>query len=870
LDDINPRKQFRSKNEMVRGKATVEYKNKILLDLAEKESIKVLHVDDEDSLLKVAKQCLEVSGSFRIDTATSVEEAVQRMRENKFDVIVSDYRMPEKDGLEFLKRLRESGNNIPFIMFTGRGREEVAIQALNLGADQYLNKTGPPETVYGELANAIHAVIKTRRTEEALKKSEEQLRSIFDAAVDGIAYIDPSGKILAANKRLVEELLGYDLKDTIGQNFVELGRMEPKELPGVLDAMKEVLITGKSLKNFEVTLIRKDGGKVATEISTGALKRESEVIGITVIVRDISDRKKAEALYKNVVRLSPDSVLTVDSKGVITSCNDSAIKMMGFSKKEMIGKHFSRIGVIRVRDLPKFLKLFSSVLKGKVNDPIELPFCRKDGSLLIAEVRVGLLKENNKIIGIQAISRDITDRKKQEQEFRESKQKFENLFRDNPEAAVYVDQNYCIADINPRFTKLFGYRLNEIRGKTLLNIIVPEDKVEEAKTLDEKAKKGHVYFDTLRKRKDGAFIPVSISAAPIKVENTVIGYVGLYKDIAAIKKAEAEMRESRRHFQTLFDLMADPVAIVDKKGKILEITQSAEEVTGFTKKELVGKNFLRTKIATTKAKAILIKNLAKRMMGMHMSPYEVEMLTKDGRKLPYEVNATKIEYKGKAADLVVFRDISERKKMQEKLHVVGRLTRHDVRNKLSAITGNVYLAKKKVTNYKALEHLSDVDSACKQIESIFEFARTYERLGVEKLVSIDVGKTFEKAISLFSNLSDVRLVNECQGLRLLADTLLMQLFYNLVDNSLRHGKRVSQIRFYYEEVDDDHLKLVYEDDGIGISKAEKQKIFEEGYGKHTGYGLYLIRKICEVYGWTISETGEQGKGVEFTIIVPKK
>jgi signal transduction histidine kinase len=94
------------------------------------------------------------------------------------------------------------------------------------------------------------------------------------------------------------------------------------------------------------------------------------------------------------------------------------------------------------------------------------------------------------------------------------------------------------------------------------------------------------------------------------------------------------------------------------------------------------------------------------------------------------------------------------------------------------------------------------------------------------------------------------------------------MFYNLIDDTLKHGENVSQIRVYHEE-GENQLKLVYEDDGVGIPENEKELIFREGYGKGTGYGLYLIKKICETYDWTIKETGKQGKGAQFTIAIPK-
>ena len=134
---------------------SAESKTKVVVDVDVKRTIRLLHVDDEPGLLKIAKQCLEMSGSFQVDTASSVEEAEGKMEKEDYDVIISDYQMPGKDGIEFLREVRESGNGVPFVIFTGKGREEVATKAMNLGADQYLNKNGDPETVYTELAHAV-------------------------------------------------------------------------------------------------------------------------------------------------------------------------------------------------------------------------------------------------------------------------------------------------------------------------------------------------------------------------------------------------------------------------------------------------------------------------------------------------------------------------------------------------------------------------------------------------------------------------------------------------------------------------------------------------------------------------------------------
>ena len=286
---------------------------------------------------------------------------------------------------------------------------------------------------------------------------------------------------------------------------------------------------------------------------------------------------------------------------------------------------------------------------------------------------------------------------------------------------------------------------------------------------------------------------------------------------------------------------------------------------------MVGNNFLRTKIASTKTKAIMMKNLAKRMMGIDMDPYEVDMVTKDGRKLPCELNAETIDFEGKPADMVVFRDISQRKNLEAKLRVVGTLTRHDARNKLSVVTMNTFLAKKKLAgNQEALQHLNEIELAVGEVERIFDFAKTYEMLGMEKLANIDVERTLEETVHLFPDLQNVKVTNDCKDLTVQADSLLRQLFYNLIHNSLKHGQKVNQIRVFYRENSEDQLELIYEDDGVGIVNTEKEKIFEERYANRTGHGLYVIRKICEVYGWSIKETGEHGKGVQFTLTIPKK
>jgi signal transduction histidine kinase len=153
---------------------------------------------------------------------------------------------------------------------------------------------------------------------------------------------------------------------------------------------------------------------------------------------------------------------------------------------------------------------------------------------------------------------------------------------------------------------------------------------------------------------------------------------------------------------------------------------------------------------------------------------------------------------------------------------------------------------------------------------IFEFAKIYEQIGVEELTYVDVETTVNEAGALFPDLT-IKVVNGCHGLTVLADSFLRQLFYNFIDNTRKYGQKTTGISVYYEKAEAGGLLLVYEDDGAGISAENKLNLFRQGFstGGSTGFGLFLIKKMMDVYGWAIQETGEAGKGAKFVITIPR-
>jgi signal transduction histidine kinase len=229
---------------------------------------------------------------------------------------------------------------------------------------------------------------------------------------------------------------------------------------------------------------------------------------------------------------------------------------------------------------------------------------------------------------------------------------------------------------------------------------------------------------------------------------------------------------------------------------------------------------------------------------------------------------TKIVERKKARRMLI-NDAKKINELNEKLRVVGSLSRHDVRNKLAFLNGHVFLLKNKLKqDPEANKHLCAIELASKQIVELLEFAHLYERLGVEELTYLDAEKCADAAWVLFSDLKGVYLKNELQGLVVLADSLLRQLFYNLIDNTIKHGGKATQIRLRYED-DGSVVRLFYEDDGVGISEDLKGRLFEEKSIRELNHGLYMVRRLCDAYGWTVNETGVSGRGVQFVVCLPR-
>lgn len=254
----------------------------------------MLLVDDEEDFLGVAKELLERTGGFKVDAASSVDEALKKLAKKTFDVVVSDYKLGAKSGLDLLKTLKATEPNLPVIFFTGKGNEEVAVKALNFGVDGYVSKHGPTEAVYAELSNLIRLTAEKKKAQSALEQSRKCYHAIIDQAVDAIFVLDASGKIVDVNQQACQSLQ-YTQDELLTLNITDL----------FADAVRSQLsdyLSNLSTEHpliFESTQKRKDQSTFPVELSLKKITLNGEAI-IVLVAKDLSERKALQTQLRNL------------------------------------------------------------------------------------------------------------------------------------------------------------------------------------------------------------------------------------------------------------------------------------------------------------------------------------------------------------------------------------------------------------------------------------------------------------------------------------------------------------------------------------------------------------------------------------------
>jgi len=343
------------------------------------------------------------------------------------------------------------------------------------------------------------------------------------------------------------------------------------------------------------------------------------------------------------------------------------------------------------------------------------------------------------------------------------------------------------------------------------------------------------------------------------------------------KWAEMALKESEEKFHNIFNTVNDGIHIHEIEpdgtpGKFIEVNEVACRMLHYTHDEMLKHGPLDF---VTGYHNRPFNEIIRELSTTGHSIFETEHRRKDGTILPVEINTRVVSLCGKNMMVSVVRDISERKQVEsalklanKKMSLVSSITRHDINNQISAINMFLYLAEEGITDPTIREYLQKVEKASQLIQKQIWFTGEYDMIGISAPVWSDpralAGIAAKQVLP-----GQVKIKNDIPaGAEVFADPLIVRVFFNLIDNAVKHGKKITTIRFSVEEHDGNHV-VVCEDDGEGVVAEEKEEIFERGFGKNTGIGLALAREIFDITGITIRETGVPGKGARFEIMVPK-
>ncbi|WP_418284962.1 PAS domain S-box protein [Halorubrum sp. DTA46] len=296
------------------------------------DQIRVLHVDDDPDLADLAASFLEREDDrIAVETATDATAGLSALDDREIDCVVSDHDMPGRNGIEFLRLVRERNPDLPFILYTGKGSEAVASDAISAGVTDYLQKGGGTEQ-YEILANRIADAVEKRRFEREAERTRAHLQAITAHSMDGIVTIDASGTIRFANPA-VERLFGYDPNDLVGK---PLGRLMPERKRDAygrgLERFLETDNRSLDWSNVEFSGRHHDGHEIPLSISFGEFEEDGEKRFVGML-RDVTERDRHRAFVEH----SGDIVTMLDGDGGFQYLSPSTEQIVGYEPDELLG-----------------------------------------------------------------------------------------------------------------------------------------------------------------------------------------------------------------------------------------------------------------------------------------------------------------------------------------------------------------------------------------------------------------------------------------------------------------------------------------------------------------------------------------------------
>ncbi len=512
---------------------------------------------------------------------------------------------------------------------------------------------------------------KRREAEQKLRESEEKFRNTLNLLPDLIFETNANLDLIYTNQAALEKF-GYTNEELMnGLNVTQM--ISPIDLDIATKQVNKIL-KGETLGPADILLRKKDNSEFWGRIHSRPIYKDGEIIGIRGVVSDITNRKKDEeklleskARFRAIFDRSIYAVYIHDFNGDFLDANDTALKMLGYERKDIPSLNFTSF--LDKDQLSKAFELLEEIKNyGYQKNTAEYKLITKNGEYIWVEIEASLIYRQGKPYAILGIANDITERKKAEHYFIQSKVITDNI----DEALILFNRDGTVAFTNPAYEKLTGYKYNEligINGIELSKKTVVEDELEKIMEAFGKALKGEELppILTYLKNKEGRKIPIEFKTYFIRKESgEVIQIAAVINDITERKKAEEELKESERKYRLITENANDLISVLNERFKFDYInSQVHQRIIGYQKDELIGKDALNFIHPDDQRRVLeaLKKGFEEREGGE-----EFRYRHKNGNYIWLETKG-KIykDIDGKEKALFVSREIGERKRAEQQL-----------------------------------------------------------------------------------------------------------------------------------------------------------------------------------------------------------
>ncbi|MEW5721826.1 MAG: PAS domain S-box protein [Thermodesulfobacteriota bacterium] len=522
------------------------------------------------------------------------------------------------------------------------------------------------------MVGLLKDITSRRRAEEQVLIQKAYAEQLVDGAPEAIVVLDNDGRILRLNQEFTR-LFGFTLEESTGRRVNDLIVPEDLREEG-LDLTRRAA-EGERFE-VETTRRRKDGRRVDVSILATPIQTGSGQIGVYGIYRDISGRKQAaEALqaserrFREMADLLPTAIAEIGMDLRITWTNRMGFELFEYTEEDLArGIHLTSL--IHPDQLEHQAGRAARVLAGERLEPSEYLLVTKTGRTFPALVTSAPIEQGGQVVGFRSTVQDVTLYKAAEEALLVHQTWFDQLLEYAPEAIVVLDENRRIVRVNGEFTRLFGFRPEEVIGGDIDELIVPPDLYEEGTAATARTVAGEmVSLESVRRRKDGSLVNVSILGASVSAAGRK-GYYAIYRDITARKRAEDALRESEQRHRIVLESAPDPVVVQDREGRVTYLNPAFTRVFGWTIEECRGRpmdNVPEEHQAETWEIAARIER------GEFFSGVETRRYTKDGRLVDVSISgAVFFDAQGEIqGSVLTLQDITERKKAEAELRYVA-------------------------------------------------------------------------------------------------------------------------------------------------------------------------------------------------------